>query len=48
MDASKSKQIFASYQLSKFVNVNVGLLYIEGGFVGESMRRKEEPAHRVL
>ncbi len=47
-DASRSKQIVASYQLTKLVIVDVALLYIRGNFIEESMRRKEETAHRVL
>ena len=48
MDASTNTQIVASYQLNRVVIVNVALLFIGIGSVGESMRRKEEPAHRVL
>ena len=48
MDAPGSKQIVASYQMTKFAIVDVALLYNGDSFVGENIRRKEEPAHRVL
>ena len=48
MNAPRSKQIVASYQLTELVLVDVALVYYGGVFVEESMRRKEEPAHRVL
>ena len=48
MDAPGSKQIVASYQLTKFAIVDIAVLYNGDRFVGENMRRKEEPAHRVL